>query len=302
MAVAVVGVSVGTYMAVDSLINNNVDTEQISQTAESQVKSQSFLGNRKNGLDDLKEIKVKTDDENVAFNVKSVKSDNLKDKFDDLIKRALHKENQNSITLEELIVAYEEFKNLKEFDFVNVKILQPKINKDGQLAFNEEQMIQDNDISIASIESLVELYDEEQELSDENEQKDLIQSALEKTKVAVASDPTASLEVVDLNLMNTKLEPKQPEVVAAVAPQAETTQTEVETTSSQTESDKPEVEVTPQPEPKQEEAVSNNLIDNKEINDDEIALTLEDLIEDEKQQDEQAEVKVTHNQNLNNQK
>ena len=93
--------------------------------------------------------------------------------------------NQNSITLEELIVAYEEFKNLKEFDFVNVKILQPKINKDGQLAFNEEQMIQDNDISIASIESLVELYDEEQELSDENEQKDLIQSALEKTKVAV---------------------------------------------------------------------------------------------------------------------
>ena len=92
--------------------------------------------------------------------------------------------------------------------------------------------------------------------------------------------------------MNTKLEPKQPEVVAAVAPQAETTQTEVETTSSQTESDKPEVEVTPQPEPKQEEAVSNNLIDNKEINDDETALTLEDLIEDEKQQDEQAEVKV----------
>ena len=92
MAVAVVGVSVGTYMAVDSLINNNVDTEQISQTAESQVKSQSFLGNRKNGLDDLKEIKVKTDDENVAFNVKSVKSDNLKDKFDDLIKRALHKQ------------------------------------------------------------------------------------------------------------------------------------------------------------------------------------------------------------------
>ena len=174
MAVAVVGVSVGTYMAVDSLTNNNADAEQISQTVESRVKSQNFLGNEKKGLDDLKEIKVKTDDEDVAFNVINVELDDQKDKFDELIKRALHKENQNNITLEELIVAYEEvkfeeFKNIKEFDFVNVKILQPKINKDGQLAFNEEQMIQGNDISIASIESLVELYDEGQELSDEQQ-------------------------------------------------------------------------------------------------------------------------------------
>ena len=263
-AAVVTGVSIGSYMTVDNLSNAN--SNQVSQEIErniSEVKSK----NKEANLNDKEE-------ENIDFKIESEN-----EKFDEIVERAIQneevdysklfayedKEDVKEYALNNEIVeravqnekvdysdlfAYEDKEeDVKEFVFNDTEAIKPKINSDGQFAFNDEQMNQnedgnlEDDYSVAIIDLLTDKSEEPVEPQPEPDQPE----------VPVDPWPIIPVDVRPEEPDDPQPEPEQPK--EPVDPQPEPEQPE-EPVDPKPEPEQPEVPVDPKPEPEQPEDAS----------------------------------------------
>ncbi|MCF7625552.1 hypothetical protein L3139_28220, partial [[Brevibacterium] frigoritolerans] len=137
-AAVVTGVSIGAYMAVDSLSDDKVNGVSQKATTRESEKNKPDKSDKDLGFD---------------FEVE----DEEEDKYDDLVAVASKPKEVDSSNL----FAYQNEESVNEYAFHDTEKVQAKVNKDGQFAFNDEQMESETGIDIHDINDVVATVDKE---------------------------------------------------------------------------------------------------------------------------------------------
>ncbi|MFD4931831.1 hypothetical protein ACFWMS_23585, partial [Peribacillus butanolivorans] len=137
-AAVVTGVSIGAYMAVDSLSDDKVNGVSQKATTRESEKNKPDKSDKDLGFD---------------FEVE----DEEEDKYDDLVAVASKPKEVDSSNL----FAYQNEESVNEYAFHDTEKVQAKVNRDGQFAFNDEQMEPETGIDIHDINDVVATVDKE---------------------------------------------------------------------------------------------------------------------------------------------
>ena len=257
-AAVVTGVSMGSYMTVYSMLTNDVSS--VSQETETN-KKQIISKNEK-------KVNKKETIKDIAINLEVV---NEEDEYRDLVERAVQ-----PIADYSNLFAYEDNEDSPaeyEYAFNNIDTSTPKVNNDGQFAFNEDQMNPPNEDGhlVASLDPIVneEVLPDNAGLTSEPRVKKsgvpvnsvpvyvhtevLVDPRREIEQSEVLADSKPEPEKLEV-LVDSQSEPEQSEVI--VSPQSEPEKLEV-IVNPQPATKQPEVPVNPQPEPEQLEVLMN---------------------------------------------